>query len=278
MSLDKLQIENERILKQNEQLINELGDEKECNFSLKENINVQTKELESKNDLIAFYVLDHLKKEKEITRLEQNVMDTNFELAQFERRDNACLQPPIFIRKSDRAHLPKLYESAQIGKGAFGKVYRIEMKVDGILGTYAVKVQDKAQVKRIEVDILRLKLEGLVKCHDILSSENDIYMVLDLYSMTLEAAQEEDETTINSIEAYIDFVTQINASLMALHKLKIAHRDIKAANILTKRNTDGSNVYVLADFGSCLLFCNKNCTKDCHPDEGYTHKYTELVI
>ena len=41
----------------------------------------------------------------------------------------------------------------------------------------------------------------------------------------------------------------MNLGLMTIHRQKIAHRDMKEANVLVKKQFDGEDIYKIADFG-----------------------------
>ena len=278
----KIKTAHRIILERNDYLVNELGDEKAKVFALNQELEAKQKEIKENHDLIMFYSLDHAENENIILRLKQKLTEAIDALdRQKVQQEIAVCTPPsddIKVRIVSRKELPTFDKSDELGFGSFGKVYKMDKIVDGKLVNFAVKVQRRSVVKRIEVDILHLGLPGLVNCHDIFSFEDTIYMVLELYPYTLLSLQQYEETSIETIEALLDFTNQITASIQALHLHKIAHRDIKAENILAKRNQDNSITYVLADFGSCLSFCKTTCTQNCHPDEGYTRMYTELVI
>jgi len=138
-----------------------------------------------------------------------------------------------------------------IGKGTFGKV---KLGVHNFSNEkVAVKILEKARIKGIadiqrvhrEIGILKVvNHKHVIKLYEILESPRELYLITEyaeggeLFDYIVK------QKRIKEQEAKIIF-GQVISGIAYLHSLNIAHRDIKAENLLLDHN----NQIKIADFG-----------------------------
>mmetsp|Transcript_20354 Transcript_20354/g.23463 ORF Transcript_20354/g.23463 Transcript_20354/m.23463 type:complete len:443 (+) Transcript_20354:202-1530(+) len=141
-----------------------------------------------------------------------------------------------------------------LGSGSFSKV---KLGVDDQGNQYAVKIIDKEQLIREhmeeqlkrEISIMRmLNHPNIVKLYDVLQTQNNIYLVLELVTGgelfdRIVSAKRFDEDTGRK------YFQQLVTALHYCHKQGIAHRDLKPENLLVD---DKGNIKI-TDFGLANL-------------------------
>lgn len=137
-----------------------------------------------------------------------------------------------------------------LGSGSFSKV---KLGIDEQGNQYAVKIIDKEQLIREkmeeqlkrEISIMRmLHHPNIVKLYDVLQTQNNIYLVLELVTGgelfdRIVSAKKFDEDTGRR------YFQQLVVALHFCHKLGVAHRDLKPENLLVD---DKGNIKI-TDFG-----------------------------
>jgi len=141
---------------------------------------------------------------------------------------------------------------AQLGSGAFGKVYKVSSKLTG--NTYALKVLSKNQITNLKLTeqlkkeiaiIARCNHENIIKLYGAFEDKSYIYLIMELANdSTLFSKLKKSKKLPESTAAA--YLTDIVKAIMYLHSQKpaIIHRDLKPENILL---SDGR--CKIADFG-----------------------------
>lgn len=136
---------------------------------------------------------------------------------------------------------------SKISNGEFGAVKKIKYN-DKL---YALKCGAKELIKyEIEIYKQLKSCSNISRIYDVFEDNNIMYMVLDLYVMTLL-----DYKLINYYhENYIERITTFTKSLLliikAIHEINIIHRDLKPTNICLDSN---NNIFII-DFGISKIY------------------------
>jgi 5'-AMP-activated protein kinase catalytic alpha subunit len=157
-----------------------------------------------------------------------------------------------------------------LGSGSFGKV-RLAVDEDGnsfamkIISLKMIKAKKlSTQVKR-EIAVMKLlKHKHIVQLIEVLKSDTDLYLVMELVQsgelfdlIVTKSKLDEDEAR--------HYFAQIVDAIAFCHSQNIAHRDIKAENILL---SDTGDVKV-ADFGLSNMWDGKEIFQTVCGTEGY---------
>lgn len=137
-----------------------------------------------------------------------------------------------------------------LGRGSFGQV--ILMKNKTTEKKVAVKIIAKKNLSDTktlasEINIhKRLMHENIVKLHDFVETEKNLYIVMEYLSGGNLFQYIKRKGKLSEREAFY-FFTQICNAVHFLHKNKIIHRDIKPENLLLAEK----GIIKLGDFGCC---------------------------
>lgn len=125
-----------------------------------------------------------------------------------------------------------------LGRGSFGTVYSKDM--------FAVKRSvgdsfENLQAIVRELFVLRLKLKGCIKYHNVKTIQKIFYIYMDVA-----------EGDLRKMNAPPNYEVQLISAVHELHRHNIVHRDLKPENILVKKDQ-----IFLCDFGlSRTLHCD----------------------
>ena len=153
----------------------------------------------------------------------------------------------------------KKYEvKAQIGKGSFSRVLRVENRETKEL--YALKMIEKNEIdgnrQETELNVLqRVKHPNIVSLYDVFLSNTKFYLVLelatggDLFDRIQKKGyfQEERGKIV---------IRMVLSGLAYLHNLGITHRDLKLENLLYKSPGNNSKI-MISDFGLAHVRASK---------------------
>lgn len=174
----------------------------------------------------------------------------------------------------EKPNQPKLHIKVEkeLGKGAYGTVYQIDLKGKKL----ALKVVDKSKFSKPEsiqreMKIIQKLLQVYPKCKgspnllcykDIYEDQKNLYFVSDLMEGELfDYLQSDDYDKLNicdKVNMMWKIITKILYGLETLHQAGIVHRDIKMENILFRKPKKGPIQFKISDFGlSCLI---EECT------------------
>lgn len=141
---------------------------------------------------------------------------------------------------------------AQLGSGAFGKVYKVSSKLTG--SNYALKVLSKNQITNLKLTeqlkkeiaiIAKCNHENIIKLYGAFEDKSYIYLIMELANdSTLFSKLKKSKKLPESTAAA--YLTDIVKAIVYLHSQKpaVIHRDLKPENILL---SDGR--CKIADFG-----------------------------
>ncbi|KAF5905451.1 serine/threonine-protein kinase 10-like, partial [Clarias magur] len=137
----------------------------------------------------------------------------------------------------------------ELGDGAFGKVFKAQNKVSGILAAAKVidtKTEEELEDYMVEIDILAsCNHDNIVKLLDAFYYEGKLWILIEFCAGgAVDAVMLELERPLTEPQIKVVCKQTLDA-LLYLHENKVIHRDLKAGNILL--TLDGQ--VKLADFG-----------------------------
>jgi len=140
---------------------------------------------------------------------------------------------------------------SNISNGEFGEVLKVTYN-DKI---YAMKYGAKELIK-YEIQIYKqLKsCSNISSIHDVFEYNNNMYMVLDLYSMTLVGYKLQNYENENYFERCITIIKSLIVIIKTIHDNNIVHRDLKPSNICLDSNY---RLYII-DFGISKIYRHSN--------------------
>ncbi|EFC42803.1 predicted protein [Naegleria gruberi] len=145
----------------------------------------------------------------------------------------------------------------KIGSGAFGSVFRVEVKKTGdIKAVKALKYVDHDDLNNIMkegIQLLKMDHPNIVKVNDMfVDSSQLVFIEMEFYAYGDLSTLIQDTNTIHSEILLRKILEQSCQALQYIHEnLKIVHRDIKPSNIFLKSiDLANDDIHiVLADFG-----------------------------
>ncbi|KAF4689488.1 hypothetical protein FOZ63_004376 [Perkinsus olseni] len=162
----------------------------------------------------------------------------------------------------------------EIGKGASGRVYKVDNKIEG--GTFALKVVEKndkmndEESMGIEIDCLKkMKHKNLVNLHELFETNQCIWLVME-YMQGGQIADLFAESDHFSEQLAARAIKQVLAGVHYIHSMGVVHRDLKLENLLLSEKSQRAEVKI-ADFGLSYVLGKrfevrdsmklKNCTE-----------------
>ena len=168
----------------------------------------------------------------------------------------------IFIQNNQIDPLKLYTKIKQLGKGAFGEVFLVKHNVTGIIRAMKIIDKNSAELKDEElsdeeilneINILKkIDHPNIMKIFEFYNTESTYYLIIefceggDLYNFVNDNQLQEFQV--------IYIMYQILCAMNYCHKMKIFHRDLKAANILIKKNNEGLCRVKICDFGTSAIF------------------------
>jgi len=140
---------------------------------------------------------------------------------------------------------------SNISNGEFGEV--IKVKYNDIF--YAVKCGAKDLIK-YEIQIYKhlRAISNISTIHDVFEHNNKMYMVMDLYSMTLVDYKLQNSEHENYVKQTISIFKDLINLIKTIHFNNIIHRDLKPTNVCLDSNY---NLYLI-DFGIAKIYKHNN--------------------
>ncbi|EER10419.1 hypothetical protein Pmar_PMAR002589 [Perkinsus marinus ATCC 50983] len=153
----------------------------------------------------------------------------------------------------------------EIGKGASGRVYKVDNKIEG--GTFALKVVEKndkmndEESMGIEIDCLkRMKHANLVNLHELFETNQCIWLVME-YMHGGQIADLFAESDHFSEQLAARAIKQVLSGVHYIHSMGVVHRDLKLENLLLSEKSQQAQVKI-ADFGLSYVLGKKFEARD----------------
>jgi serine/threonine protein kinase len=165
-------------------------------------------------------------------------------------QDSDDAQPPDVFQEGEV--LAGVYEiRSELGRGARGQVF--EAYDRALQRRVAIKVAwpevSSEQIRKEAQALAAIRHSGVVGVYAVGTHEKKEFVVMErLYGMSLEAHLEGSGDDLLPLEETLGILTSIAEALVAVHRAGLAHRDIKAANVVL---APGERV-ILVDFGLVL--------------------------
>jgi len=140
---------------------------------------------------------------------------------------------------------------SKISNGEFGEVLKAAYNDK----FYAVKYGAKELIKYELLIYKQLKSCGNISSiYDVFEYNNSMYMVLDLYTMTLVDYKLRNYEHENYFERCIIIIKSLIIIIKTIHENNILHRDLKPTNICL----DSNNKLYIIDFGIAKIYKHTN--------------------
>jgi calcium-dependent protein kinase len=175
-------------------------------------------------------------------------------------RNSITLDCSTFIREQEGSPSNYYETLTLLGKGSFGKVYKVKHKVSG--QEYAMKVlkKDHAYYSEVneqeilkEIKILKnLDHQNIIKIHEYFNTPKEIFIISELckhgelYQKLVKENQIKEETVLKIMK-------QVFSAVSYCHSYNIMHRDLKPQNVLIWNDNNDILVKVI-DFGTSEMF------------------------
>jgi serine/threonine protein kinase len=138
-----------------------------------------------------------------------------------------------------------------ISNGEFGEV------IKGLYNNkhYAIKCGTKELIK-YEIQIYKQlrSISNISTIYDVFEHNNKMYMVMDLYNMTLVDYKLQNYEQENYIDKTINIIKELILIIKLIHENNIIHRDLKPTNICLDINY---KLYLI-DFGIAKIYRHNN--------------------
>jgi calcium-dependent protein kinase len=151
-----------------------------------------------------------------------------------------------------------------IGKGSYGKVYKVMRKSDG--KEFAMKVIDKkaafdsAKEEDVlkEINILKtLDHQNIIKIHEYFNCSKELFIISELCSGGELLEIINTKKHLNE-ELVWKIMKQILSAVSYCHSYNVIHRDLKPQNILVSEKSDENEILLkVIDFGTSEIFNKK---------------------
>ena len=140
---------------------------------------------------------------------------------------------------------------SNISNGEFGQVTKATYNDKH----YAIKCGAKDLIK-YEIQIYKQlrSISNISTIYELFETNNKMYMVMDLYTMTLVDYKLQNCDQLNYVEHTITMLGQLIAIIKLIHENNIIHRDLKPTNICLDTSY---NLYII-DFGLSKMYKSGN--------------------
>ena len=150
----------------------------------------------------------------------------------------------------------------ELGRGSFGTVYKGRNQ-NGRVALKKLKTGEREEIRSAAIEAVTLQKllkdprlqenDHIVSIYDVRLFEGSIWIVMEYCDFgNLNDYFKTNSDILHAIGPKIKLMRQIINGIAFLHRIKIAHRDIKPRNILVK-SAGGYAVVKLADFGLCKI-------------------------
>jgi calcium-dependent protein kinase len=162
-----------------------------------------------------------------------------------------------FIGKSESTVMENYDVLRQLGKGGYGKVYRVRHKKTGEVRACKqlskLNIDDLVKFQR-EIDILiKADHPNIIKMYEYFESKNNLYLIMEecnggeLFDKIIEHIDNEEMYTEKEAA---EIILQVMSAIEYCHNNGICHRDLKPENLLyLKKGDEKDNPLKVIDFG-----------------------------
>ena len=163
----------------------------------------------------------------------------------------------VFIGKSGSSVMEDYDVLRQLGKGGYGKVYRVRHKKTGEIRACKqlskLNIDDLEKFQR-EIDILiKTDHPNIIKMYEYFESKNNLYLIMEecnggeLFDKIIEHIDNEEMYTEKEAA---EIILQVMSAIEYCHNNGICHRDLKPENLLyLKKGDEKDNPLKVIDFG-----------------------------
>ena len=163
----------------------------------------------------------------------------------------------IFVGKSETGIMDEYDILKQLGKGGYGKVYRVKNKKTGEIRACKqlskLNIDDLEKFQR-EIDILmKADHPNIIKLYEYFESKNNFYLVMEecnggeLFDKIIEHIDNDEMYTEKEAA---EIIMEIMSAIEYCHNNGICHRDLKPENLLYfKKGDEKDNPIKIIDFG-----------------------------
>ena len=162
-----------------------------------------------------------------------------------------------FVGKTNKS-LNENYEVVkQLGKGGYGKVYRVRNKITGKM--FACKKLSKLDIaNKVKFDreiniLIKTDHPNIIKLYEVFESKNSYYLIMEechggeLFNRIMEHIESGE---MYSEKEAAEIIQQVMSAIEYCHNNEIVHRDLKPENLLyLKKGEEKNNPLKVIDFG-----------------------------
>jgi calcium-dependent protein kinase len=182
-------------------------------------------------------------------------------------KDNKVIHRKISILQNKGA-MPQFYKiHEKIGKGCFGKVYKVYHELTGqyralkVIKKKTLNLQDGDREFLKEIEVLsQIEHPNIIKIFEYFDVEDSYFVIVELlkgYEL-MDAIVELDKFTEKQA---IFIMEQLFSCVSFMHSKGILHRDLKLDNIMTENNNLKELNIKLIDFGSAYCLSKNDISK-----------------
>ena len=163
----------------------------------------------------------------------------------------------IFVGKSETGIMDEYDILKQLGKGGYGKVYRVKNKKTGEIRACKqlskLNIDDLEKFQREISILMKADHPNIIKLYEYFESKNNFYLVMEecnggeLFDKIIEHIDNDEMYTEKEAA---EIIMEIMSAIEYCHNNGICHRDLKPENLLYfKKGDEKDNPIKIIDFG-----------------------------
>ena len=167
----------------------------------------------------------------------------------------------LFVRRNQEEFKNIYVLGDLIGKGSFGKVYKVmhndTKQLRAMKMVFKKKPEEASFVEREIAFLSRLDHPNIIKVYEYFDANSSFHIIQELaYGGELFDKINEIQSFNEANAAYI--IEQILSAVCYIHSKNIVHRDLKPENILLENRSKEDYFIKLIDFGTACTFNKKD--------------------
>lgn len=169
---------------------------------------------------------------------------------------NAGFDPVLFeavaqqLFGPDEANRPRYQPEQELGRGAFGTVYRaLDTELDRPVALKVLRSHKELSAARMRVEaqaIAQVSHPNVVQIYDVVWKEDHVQIAMELCDGDLSTWLAEKPRSWPEV---VDMMIRVGRGLVAIHAAGLVHRDFKPSNVLLSAEGEPK----IADFGLARL-------------------------